>query len=152
MSAVPVSRVSAYVSVCAWPSAARKVRCTVVMPSVLIVALAVSCGGRVTCGTRRLNEVYPRSTVRIRVTLTMVPRSVVFHDKWFCHTFRDAGRLAWCSGSVAGECCCRVLLPHLSPVVIDRIDQVDDAVVIAAHPRATGVALPPVRAGVDAGA
>ena len=41
-------------------------------------------------------------------------------------------------GSVAGECCCRVLLPHLSPVVIDRIDQTDDAVVIAAHPRARG--------------
>ena len=29
----------------------------------------------------------------------------------------------------------RVLRPHLSPVVIDRNDQVDDAVVIAAHPR-----------------
>ena len=47
-------------------------------------------------------------------------------------------RWAWCSGAVAGECCCRVLLPHLSPVVIDRIDGVDDAVVIAAHPRARG--------------
>jgi transposase len=39
---------------------------------------------------------------------------------------------------VAGECCCRVLFPHLSPVVIDRIDRVDGAVVIAAHPRARG--------------
>jgi hypothetical protein len=38
-------------------------------------------------------------------------------------------------------CCCRVLLPHLSPVVIDRINQADDAVVIAAHPRATRVAM-----------
>src|SRR5664279_299160 len=45
---------------------------------------------------------------------------------------------AWCSGSVAGECCCRVLLPHLSPVVIDRIDEVDGVVVIAAHPLARG--------------
>ena len=45
---------------------------------------------------------------------------------------------AWCSRVVAGECCCRVLLPHLSPVVIDRIDRVDGAVVIAAHPRARG--------------
>jgi len=39
---------------------------------------------------------------------------------------------------VAGECCCRVLFPQLSPVVIDRIDRVDGAVVIAAHPRARG--------------
>ena len=46
--------------------------------------------------------------------------------------------LAWCSRVVAGECCCRVLLPHLSPVVIDDIDCVDGAVVIAAHPRARG--------------
>ena len=46
--------------------------------------------------------------------------------------------LAWCSRVVAGECCCRVLLPHLSPVVIDGIDCVDGAVVIAAHPRARG--------------
>ncbi|HZM66874.1 MAG TPA: ISL3 family transposase, partial [Nakamurella sp.] len=45
---------------------------------------------------------------------------------------------AWCSGSVAGECCCRVLLPHLSPVVIDRIDQAGGVVVIDAHPRARG--------------
>ncbi len=44
----------------------------------------------------------------------------------------------WCSGYVAGECCCRVLLPQLSPVVIDCIDRADDAVVIAAHPRARG--------------
>ena len=44
----------------------------------------------------------------------------------------------WCSGAVAGECCCRVLLPQLSPVVIDRIDRVDGVVVIAAHPRARG--------------
>jgi hypothetical protein len=40
------------------------------------------------------------------------------------------------SGVVADECCCRVLLPHLSPVVIDRIDRVDGTVVISAHPRA----------------
>src|SRR5664280_156970 len=46
--------------------------------------------------------------------------------------------LPWCSRVVAGECCCRVLLPHLSPVVIDNIDCVDGAVVIAAHPRARG--------------
>jgi len=45
--------------------------------------------------------------------------------------------LAWCSRVVAGECCCRVLLPHLSPVVIDDIDCVG-AVVIAAHPPARG--------------
>jgi transposase len=32
----------------------------------------------------------------------------------------------------------RVLLPQLSPVVIDRIDQADDAVVIDAPPRARG--------------
>lgn len=59
---------------------------------------------------------------------------------------------AWCSGSVAGKCCCRVLLPHLSPVVIDSIDCIDGTVVIAAHPRARGVALPAVWAGVDSGA
>ena len=41
------------------------------------------------------------------------------------------------SGVVA-ECCCRVLLPHLSPVVIDRVDEVDGMVVITAHPRARG--------------
>src|SRR5664279_2130324 len=46
--------------------------------------------------------------------------------------------LPWCSRVVAGACCCRVLLPHLSPVVIDNIDCVDGAVVIAAHPRARG--------------
>ena len=46
--------------------------------------------------------------------------------------------LAWCSRVVAGECCCRVLLPHLSSVVIDDSDCVDGAVVIAAHPRARG--------------
>ena len=45
---------------------------------------------------------------------------------------------AWCCRVVAGECCCRVLLPHLSPVVIDDIDCVDAALVIAAHPRARG--------------
>ena len=38
----------------------------------------------------------------------------------------------------ADECCCRVLLPHLSLVVIDRIDRVDGRVVIAARPRARG--------------
>jgi len=31
-----------------------------------------------------------------------------------------------------------VLLPQLSPVVIDRVDRVDGVVVIAAHPRARG--------------
>jgi len=30
------------------------------------------------------------------------------------------------------------MLPQLSPVVIDRIDQADGVVVIAAHPRARG--------------
>ena len=35
-------------------------------------------------------------------------------------------------------CCCPVLLPQLSPVVIDGIDRLDDAVVVAAHPRARG--------------
>ncbi len=45
---------------------------------------------------------------------------------------------AWCFGSVAGECCCRVLLPQLSPVVIDQVDWFDGVVVIAAHPRARG--------------
>jgi hypothetical protein len=34
--------------------------------------------------------------------------------------------------------CCRVLLSHLSPVVIDRVDEVDGTVVVAAHPRARG--------------
>jgi hypothetical protein len=33
---------------------------------------------------------------------------------------------------------CRVLLPHLSPVVIDGIDLADNAVVVAAHRRARG--------------
>src|SRR6478752_8949112 len=49
---------------------------------------------------------------------------------------RSGGRGAL--GVVAGECCCRVLLPHLSPVVLDRIDQVDGTVVVAAHPRGLG--------------
>src|SRR6478752_1652948 len=49
---------------------------------------------------------------------------------------RSGGRGAL--GVVAGECCCRVLLPHLSPVVLDRIDQVDGTVVVAAHPRGWG--------------
>ena len=35
-------------------------------------------------------------------------------------------------------CCCRVLLPHLSAVLIDGIDCIDGTVVIAAHPRARG--------------
>ena len=39
---------------------------------------------------------------------------------------------------MALECCCRVLLPHLSPVVIDRIDRAEGVVVIAAHPRTRG--------------
>jgi len=38
-------------------------------------------------------------------------------------------------GDVAEECCCRVLFAHLSPVVIDRVDEVDGTVVIAVHPR-----------------
>src|SRR6478752_5097551 len=46
--------------------------------------------------------------------------------------------MAWCSGSVAPRDCCRVLLPHLSPVVIDGIDLADDAVVVAAHGRSRG--------------
>ena len=44
----------------------------------------------------------------------------------------------WCSGPVAVECCYRVLLPHLSPVVIDGVDRVDEAAVVTAHPRARG--------------
>jgi transposase len=36
------------------------------------------------------------------------------------------------------ECCCRILLPHLSRVVIDRIEWVGGAVVIAGQPRARG--------------
>jgi DNA-directed RNA polymerase subunit N (RpoN/RPB10) len=39
---------------------------------------------------------------------------------------------------VAHECCRRVLLAHLSLVVIDRIDRADGVVVIEAHPRARG--------------
>ena len=42
------------------------------------------------------------------------------------------------SGSVGVECCCRVLLPHLSPVVIDLMDLFDNVVVITAHPRVRG--------------
>ena len=38
--------------------------------------------------------------------------------------------------------CCRVLLPHLSPVVIDGIDCADDAVVVAAHGRSRGSRCP----------
>jgi hypothetical protein len=45
-----------------------------------------------------------------------------------------------------------VLLPQLSPVVIDRVDRVDGVVVIAAHPTGARVTLPPVRARVGAGA
>jgi len=50
------------------------------------------------------------------------------------------------------ECCCRLLLPHLSPVVIDRIERLDDAVVVAAHGTGAGLTVPPVRAGIDPGA
>jgi hypothetical protein len=42
------------------------------------------------------------------------------------------------SGVVAGECCCLVLLPQLSPVVIGQVDEVDATVLIAVHPRARG--------------
>ena len=35
-------------------------------------------------------------------------------------------------------CCCRVLLPHLSPLVVEDIWRVDGVVVFAAHPRARG--------------
>ena len=66
--------------------------------------------------------------------------------KWFWPTFRESwaaavvggtrvGRVWWSRG-VAGEGCCRVMLPHLSMVVIDRIDQVDGRVVISARYRA----------------
>lgn len=44
----------------------------------------------------------------------------------------------WCSGSVAPRDCCRVLLPHLSPVVIGSIGRVDDSLVVAAHGRSGG--------------
>jgi DNA-directed RNA polymerase subunit N (RpoN/RPB10) len=39
---------------------------------------------------------------------------------------------------VAHKCCRQVLLPLLSLVVIDRIDDADGMVVIEAHPRARG--------------
>jgi len=39
---------------------------------------------------------------------------------------------------MAVDCCCRVLLPQLSPVVVDDICRVDGVVSIAAHPRARG--------------
>jgi transposase len=45
------------------------------------------------------------------------------------------GVMLW---SVAIEGCCRVLLPQLSPVVIDGIGRVGGVVVIEAHPRARG--------------
>ena len=38
----------------------------------------------------------------------------------------------------ANRCCCRVLLPQLSPVVVEDVWRVDGVVVIAAHPRARG--------------
>ena len=34
--------------------------------------------------------------------------------------------------------CCQVLLPHLSPLVIDSVGRVDDALVVAAHGRSRG--------------
>ena len=46
--------------------------------------------------------------------------------------------MAWCSGLVTPRDCCRVLLPHLTPVVIDSIGRVDDALVLAAHGRSRG--------------
>jgi transposase len=39
---------------------------------------------------------------------------------------------------VTQDRCCRVLLPHLSPVAIDPIARADEGVVIEAHPRARG--------------
>src|SRR5690242_1431893 len=47
-----------------------------------------------------------------------------------------AGRLGVVLSWVVAECCCRVLIPQLSPVVLDRIDRVDGTVLISAHPRA----------------
>ena len=57
-----------------------------------------------------------------------------------------SGALSVMAGSldrrgVLGVCllsCCRVLLPQLSPVLIDRVDCVDGTVVITAHPRSCG--------------
>ncbi len=44
---------------------------------------------------------------------------------------------SWCPGGMAVDCrCCRVLLPQLSPVVVDDICRVDGVVRISAHPRA----------------
>jgi len=44
---------------------------------------------------------------------------------------------SWCPGGMAVDCrCCRVLLPQLSPVVVDDICRVDGVVRICAHPRA----------------
>lgn len=54
-------------------------------------------------------------------------------------------------GDCGWECCCQVLLPHLSPVVIDGIDRVDGTVVITAHPRARGSRWPAMQSGVGAG-
>jgi hypothetical protein len=50
----------------------------------------------------------------------------------------------WVCGS---ECFCRGSASHLSPVVIDRTDQVKQVVVLAAHPRVQGSRLRPVRVG-----
>ncbi len=65
-------------------------------------------------------------------------KGVVGRGKWFCRTFRDAVRTAVMAWAVSGQCCCRVLLPSLSPVIIDSIAGVSGGVVIAAHPRARG--------------
>lgn len=49
-------------------------------------------------------------------------------------------RGSWCAGGMAGHCCCcRVLLPQLSAVVVEDIWRNDGLVVIAAHPRSRGV-------------
>ena len=41
-------------------------------------------------------------------------------------------------GMAVDRCCCRVLLPQLSPLIVEDIWRVDGVVTIAAHPRARG--------------
>jgi len=64
-------------------------------------------------------------------------RSLVWRDDGSLQVGGARTMGSWCPGVMAVDCrCCRVLLPQLSPVVVDDVCRVDAVVRISAHPRA----------------